>query len=324
MTREVTLAATQFACGWDIEGNLATAERLVRAAAGRGAQIVLLQELFATPYFPITQDSRHFDLAGPAEGHPVVARFSRLAGELGVVLPVSFFERAGQAFFNSVAVIDADGAILGVYRKSHIPDSGGYQEKYYFSPGDTGFRVWDTALARIGVGICWDQWFPECARAMALQGAEVLLYPTAIGSDPPVPEDDSRDRWQAVQRDRQFDAGGGVQQDRAGGGAGRRTEHPLLRLVVHRRRDRRAPRGGLARSRRGRHGDGRPRLGPLPARGLVVLPRPAAGAVRLLADAGRSIGARRRRRSASSGPRRLSLRLSPLLAAASCAATART
>ena len=199
MTREVTLAATQFACGWDIPGNLDTAERLVREAAGRGAQIVLLQELFATPYFPITQDTRHFELAGPAEGHPVIARFSRLAGELGVVLPVSFFERAGHAFFNSVAVIDADGAFLGVYRKSHIPDSGGYQEKYYFSPGDTGFRVWDTACARIGVGICWDQWFPESARSMALQGAEVLLYPTAIGSDPPAPDDDSRDAWRAVQ-----------------------------------------------------------------------------------------------------------------------------
>ena len=200
MTREVTLAATQFACDWDIPGNLDTAERLVREAAGRSAQIVLLQELFATPYFPITQDTRHFDLAGPAEGHPVIARFSRLAGELGVVLPVSFFERAGHAFFNSVAVVDADGAYLGVYRKSHIPDSGGYQEKYYFSPGDTGFRVWDTAFARIGVGICWDQWFPESARSMALQGAEVLLYPTAIGSDPPAPDDDSRDMWQLAQR----------------------------------------------------------------------------------------------------------------------------
>ena len=200
MTREVTLAATQFACSRDIPANLDTAERLVREAAGRGAQIVLLQELFATPYFPITQDTRHFELAGPAEGHPVIARFSRLAGELEVVLPVSFFERAGQAFFNSVAVIDADGAFLGVYRKSHIPDSGGYQEKYYFSPGDTGFRVWDTAYARIGVGICWDQWFPESARCMALQGAEVLLYPTAIGSDPPAPDDDSRDMWQLAQR----------------------------------------------------------------------------------------------------------------------------
>ena len=200
MTLEVTLAAVQFACSWDIPANLDTAERLVREAAGRGAQIVLLQELVATPYFPITQDTRHFDLAGPAEGHPVIGRFSKLAGELEVVLPVSFFERAGQTFFNSVATIDADGEFLGVYRKSHIPDSGGYQEKYYFTPGDTGFQVWDTTYARIGVGICWDQWFPECARAMALQGAEVLLYPTAIGSDPPVPDDDSKVAWQAVQR----------------------------------------------------------------------------------------------------------------------------
>lgn len=200
MTREVTLAATQFTCGRDIRANLETAERLIREAAGQGAQVVLLQELFATPYFCITQDSRHFDLAAPAEGHPVIARLSRLAGELEIVLPVSFFERAGQAFFNSVALIDADGAFLGVYRKSHIPDSGGYQEKYYFSPGDTGFRVWDTAYARIGVGICWDQWFPESARCMALQGAEVLLYPTAIGSDPPAPDEDSRDMWQLVQR----------------------------------------------------------------------------------------------------------------------------
>jgi N-carbamoylputrescine amidase len=200
MTRQVTLAATQFACTWDIPANLDTAERLVREAAGRGAQIVLLQELFATPYFPITQDSRHFDLAGPAEGHPVIARFGRLAAELAVVIPVSFFERAGQAFFNSVAVVDAGGEVLGVYRKSHIPDSGGYQEKYYFSPGDTGFMVWETAYARIGVGICWDQWFPESARCMALHGAEVLLYPTAIGSDPPAPDDDSKEAWQAVQR----------------------------------------------------------------------------------------------------------------------------
>jgi N-carbamoylputrescine amidase len=200
MTREVTLAATQFACTWEIEENLATAERLVREAAERGAQIVLLQELFETPYFCITQDTRHFALARPLQGHPTVARFSRLAAELGVVIPVSFFERGGQAFFNSVAVVDADGSVLGVYRKSHIPDSGGYQEKYYFTPGDTGFRVWETRFGRIGVGICWDQWFPEAARAMALQGAEVLLYPTAIGSDPPEPGDDSRDSWQLAQR----------------------------------------------------------------------------------------------------------------------------
>jgi N-carbamoylputrescine amidase len=200
MSREVTLAAAQFACTWDLPANLDTAERLVCEAAGRGAQIVLLQELFATPYFPITQETRHFALAAPAAGHPVVTRFSRLAAELGVVLPVSFFERAGQAFFNSVAVVDADGAVLGVYRKSHIPQSGGYEEKYYFSPGDTGFRVWDTAHGRIGVGICWDQWFPESARTMALLGAEVLLYPTAIGSDSPVPDEDSKDAWQTVQR----------------------------------------------------------------------------------------------------------------------------
>ena len=200
MTREVTLAAAQSACGWDIPANLDRAERLVREAAARGAHVVLLQELFATPYFPITQATRHFALAAPAAGHPVIARFGRLAGELGVVIPVSFFERAGQASFNSVAVIDADGAVLGVYRKSHIPDSGGYQEKYYFSPGDTGFRVWDTAAGRIGVGICWDQWFPESARAMALLGAEVLLYPTAIGSDPPAPGGDSKEAWQTVQR----------------------------------------------------------------------------------------------------------------------------
>jgi len=200
MARDVTLAATQFACTWELEENLQAAERLVRAAAGRGAQIILLQELFETPYFCIVQDTGHFALARPLRGHPTVARFSRLAAELGVVIPVSFFERGGQAFFNSVAVVDADGSVLGVYRKSHIPDSGGYQEKYYFTPGDTGFRVWDTRFGRIGVGICWDQWFPEAARAMALQGAEVLLYPTAIGSDPPEPEDDSRDSWQLAQR----------------------------------------------------------------------------------------------------------------------------
>ena len=200
MTREVTLAATQFACTWDLEENLATAERLVGEAAERGAQIVLLQELFETPYFCITQDTRHFALARPLRDHPTVARFSRLAAELGVVIPVSFFERGGQAFFNSVAVVDADGSVLGVYRKSHIPDSGGYEEKYYFTPGDTGFRVWDTRHGRIGVGICWDQWFPEAARAMALQGAEVLLYPTAIGSDPPESGGDSRESWQLAQR----------------------------------------------------------------------------------------------------------------------------
>ena len=279
----MTLAATQFACSWDIPANLDTAERLVREAAGRGAQIVLLQELFATPYFPITQDTRHFDLAGPPEGHPVIGRFSKLAGELEVVLPVSFFERAGQAFFNSVAIIDADGEFLGVYRKSHIPDSGGYQEKYYFTPGDTGFQVWDTTYARIGVGICWDQWFPECARAMALQGAEVLLYPTAIGSDPPAPDDDSKGAWQAVQRGHAIaNAMPVVAANRIGleSAEGGESEHPLLRLVVHRLADRRSAGRGLAGPGGSDHGDHRPGCRPLPAARLELLPRPAAGALR--------------------------------------------
>jgi N-carbamoylputrescine amidase len=199
--REVTVAATQFACGWDAAANIAAAERLVRAAAGRGAQVVLVQELFETPYFCIEQDARHAALATPVEANPALHRFRDLARELGVVLPVSFYERAGQAFFNSVAMVDADGTVLGVYRKAHIPNGPGYQEKQYFSPGDTGFRVWDTRFGRIGVGICWDQWFPECARAMALMGAEILLYPTAIGSEPPpAPPVDSRGHWQRVQQ----------------------------------------------------------------------------------------------------------------------------
>jgi N-carbamoylputrescine amidase len=199
MTRPVTFAATQMACSWELDENLERAEGLVREAAARGANVVLLQELFATPYFCIGQDARHFDLARPIEGHPTVQRFSRLAAELEVVLPLSLFERAGQVFFNAVVVIDADGATLGVYRKSHIPDAVAYEEKYYFSPGDTGFKVWRTRFATIGVGICWDQWFPEAARCMALMGAEALLFPTAIGADPP-PAPDSRDAWQRVQQ----------------------------------------------------------------------------------------------------------------------------
>jgi N-carbamoylputrescine amidase len=198
--RPVTVAATQFACSWDLPANADRAEALIRQAAGQGAQVVLIQELFAAPYFCIEQHPRYFDLAQPADGHPLIARFTALAKELGVVLPVSFFERAGPAFFNSIAMVDADGRTLGVYRKSHIPQGPGYEEKYYFSPGDTGFRVWDTAFGRIGVGICWDQWFPECARAMALMGAEMLLYPTAIGSEPPSPGYDSQPHWEMVMR----------------------------------------------------------------------------------------------------------------------------
>jgi N-carbamoylputrescine amidase len=199
--REVTVAATQFACGWDIDANIATAERLVRQAAGQGAQLILLQELFETPYFCIEQDSRHLRLATAVDDNPAVNHFARIARELQVVLPVSFFEKAGNSFFNSIAILDADGRNLGVYRKAHIPNGPGYQEKNYFSPGDTGFKVWDTRYARIGVGICWDQWFPETARSMALMGAELMFFPTAIGSEPPpaLPVN-SRDHWQRTQQ----------------------------------------------------------------------------------------------------------------------------
>ncbi|WMJ00772.1 N-carbamoylputrescine amidase [Pseudomonas chlororaphis subsp. aurantiaca] len=196
----LTVATTQFACSWNLEDNLDQAEQLVRDAAAKGAQLILLQELFATPYFCIEQDHKHLALAQEYGKSTVLKRFADLARELGVVLPLSWFERAGNAFFNSLAVADADGRLLGVYRKTHIPNAIGYQEKEYFSPGDTGFRVWDTAFGRIGVGICWDQWFPETARCLALMGAEVLLYPTAIGSEPGAAGLDSRDHWQLTQR----------------------------------------------------------------------------------------------------------------------------
>ncbi|HYK99939.1 MAG TPA: N-carbamoylputrescine amidase [Steroidobacteraceae bacterium] len=199
--RPVTVAAIQMACDWDTPGNIARAERLVREAAARGAQVILLPELFETPYFCIEQDARHLALAHPVGEDPAVRHFGALARELAVVLPVSFFERAGQACFNSVAILDADGSNLGVYRKSHIPNGPGYQEKNYFAPGDTGFRVWNTRFARLGVGICWDQWFPESARVMALLGAELLLFPTAIGTEPPpaLPVN-SREHWQRTQQ----------------------------------------------------------------------------------------------------------------------------
>jgi N-carbamoylputrescine amidase len=198
--RNVTFAVTQFAADRDEARNLDQAEALVRDAAAEGAQVILLQELFAAPYFCKTQDPSYFDLARPRQGHPLLARFAALAKELSVVLPISFFERAGQSYFNSMAMIDADGSELGLYRKSHIPQGPGYEEKFYFSPGDTGFRVWDTAYGHLGVGICWDQWFPEAARAMALMGAEALLYPTAIGSEPPDPDYDSQPHWENTMR----------------------------------------------------------------------------------------------------------------------------
>ena len=180
------------------EANVARVEGLIREAAGRGAKIILTPELFEGPYFSQTEDEHAFDLAAPLDSHPTVRRMQALADELDVVLPISFFERAGQAYYNSVVTIDADGKQLGVYRKSHIPGGPGYQEKFYFRPGDTGFRVWKTRYGNVGVGICWDQWFPEAARSMALQGAEILLYPTAIGSEPEEPDEDSQEPWRRV------------------------------------------------------------------------------------------------------------------------------
>lgn len=192
----VTVAATQFACSTDRISNLARAEQLVRVAHAQGAQVVLLQELFETPYFCKDHDLKHFDLALPVDHNPAIKRMRQLAKELQLVLPVSVFEKSGNVFFNSVAMIDANGELLGVYRKAHIPESPGYHEKFFFSPGDTGFRVWQTQYGKIGVGICWDQWFPECARIMALQGAELLLYPTAIGEEPQDKCIDSQPHWQ--------------------------------------------------------------------------------------------------------------------------------
>ncbi|WP_313201584.1 N-carbamoylputrescine amidase [Pseudomonas sp.] len=194
------IATTQMPCSWNLPDNLDRAEQLVRQAAAEGAQVVLLQELFATPYFCIEQDHKHQALAEPYPSSPILQRFAALAGELGVVLPLSWYERAGNAFFNSLTVADTDGQLLGVYRKTHIPNAIGYQEKEYFSPGDTGFKVWDTAFGRLGIGICWDQWFPETARCLALMGAELLLFPTAIGSEPGCAELDSRDHWQVAMR----------------------------------------------------------------------------------------------------------------------------
>lgn len=198
MGEALTVAVTQTPCDWDIDGNLDRAEGLVREAAAAGARLVLLQELFETPYFCAEQDETHLRLARPFEGNPLVARFAALAAEVQVVLPISFFEREHNTFYNSLTVADADGQVLGLYRKSHIPNGPGYQEKSYFAPGDTGFKVFDTAAGRLGVAICWDQWFPECARAMALMGAEILLYPTAIGSEPQAPDIHSLGHWQRV------------------------------------------------------------------------------------------------------------------------------
>jgi len=191
----VRVAATQMRCSANKDENIAKAEKLVREAAAAGAQIILLQELFESLYFCQVEKPDFFNLATPLEANSAVSHFSSIAKELEVVLPISFFEKQNQACFNSIAVIDADGTVMGVYRKTHIPDGPGYEEKFYFNPGDTGFRVWPTRFARIGIGICWDQWFPETARCLVLQGAEILFYPTAIGSEPLNPANDTRDHW---------------------------------------------------------------------------------------------------------------------------------
>lgn len=196
--REVTIAATQMACTDEISKNVENGEKLIRHAVKKGANIILLQELFEGYYFCQDELVEHYGRAKPAKDHLTIKHFQSVAKELGVVLPISFYEQAGNARFNSIAIIDADGTMLGIYRKSHIPHGSGYQEKFYFSPGDTGFRVWDTAFGRVGVGICWDQWFPECARSMALAGAEMLLYPTAIGSEQFEPHYDSSGHWRRV------------------------------------------------------------------------------------------------------------------------------
>lgn len=192
---KVKVAATQMSCSWNREEVLDKAEKLVRKAAAEGANIILLQELFETPYFCQKQKFEYFDLAKPLSENAAVKRFAEVAKELQVVLPISFYEKAGNTAFNTIAIIDADGTILGTYRKTHIPDGLPYAEKFYFTPGDTGFKVWKTKYADIGVGICWDQWFPEAARSMALLGAELLFYPTAIGSEPTL-NIDSKPHWQ--------------------------------------------------------------------------------------------------------------------------------
>ena len=288
----LTIATTQMPCAWDLQHNLDQAEQLVREAAAKGAQVILLQELFATPYFCIEQSHKHLALAEEYRYSPVLKRFAALAKELGVVLPLSWFEKAGNAYFNSLSVADADGRLLGVYRKTHIPNAIGYQEKEYFSPGDTGFRVWDTAFGRLGVGICWDQWFPETARCLALMGAEVLLFPTAIGSEPGCATLDSRDHWQMTMRGH---AAANLLPVVAANRIGREvaTTDPdpaneLLRLVLYLQ-----PQGQVARRgrpRQHRRAGAKPGPGRHARRALELghLPRSPSGHVRRAVDSGRS------------------------------------
>lgn len=192
--RKVTVAAIQMQMAAEVSENIRKAEKLVREAVGQGAQVILLPELFERPYFCQQRQYEFYDYATAWEENPAVRHFQPIVEELEIAMPISFYEKAGTRLFNSIAMLDADGSVLGVYRKTHIPDDHYYQEKFYFTPGNTGFKVWATRYGKIGVGICWDQWFPEAARAMALQGAELLLYPTAIGSEP-ILETDSMPHW---------------------------------------------------------------------------------------------------------------------------------
>ena len=194
---KVKVAATQMTCSWELEENINKAKNIIKKAAEQGANIILLQELFQTPYFCIEYDENIFRLAKEFENNPLLKEMADIAKQFNVVLPISYFEKTNNVYFNSIAIINSDGSILGNYRKSHIPDGAGYLEKYYFNPGDTGFKVWDTNFGKIGVGICWDQWFPEVARIMAIKGADILFYPTAIG-DEPRSEYDSSGAWQRV------------------------------------------------------------------------------------------------------------------------------
>jgi len=194
--RLLTVGAIQTSYGLDMKENIARTETFIREAAKRGAQVILPSELFQSIYFCTEQNPKWFELAYPAGEHPCVLALTKLAKSLNVVIPISIFEKDGPRYYNSVVIADAGGETLGTYRKSHIPDGPGYQEKYYFRPGDTGFKTWKTKYGNVGVGICWDQWYPECARAMALQGADVLLYPTAIGSEPYDGALDTSKRWQ--------------------------------------------------------------------------------------------------------------------------------
>jgi len=194
--RTVTVATTQMSCSWNIDENIAKAEGLIYQASAQGAQIVLLQELFETPYFCQQELAKFFNFASTLEENKAVKHFQQIARKLEIVLPISFFEKKNQAHYNSLAVIDITGEILGVYRKSHIPDGPGYEEKYYFNPGDTGFKVFKTKYGTLGIGICWDQWYPETARCLAILGAELLFYPTAIGSEPTNATFDSKNHWQ--------------------------------------------------------------------------------------------------------------------------------